>query len=334
MAAALLLFARAGWQNQKEIGWYCQGISLRYAEPLAPGAAAAAQQKNPGLTFWCQQKTVLSAGNTTVEVAGLFYLGDAVLVWGQPCIKGAMPGPLECRGCALSTAAADSLFGSENVVGLELVCEDTSYVVCGVFESSVPMALLPNAGASFTAVELPATEQARQNPDTWAAAVLRATGLPEPDWRLCPFEWQGLAQFVIWLPFCFAALLLVRATFQAAVRRSAVCRDILLFFVLLTLVIALPVLLQSLPQWLIPTRWSDFAWWKQTFTQLTIHLLAWLRVPPANRDVCVKTCLLLQLGMAAIQGALCEMLRCSLTQPPANGANLELLGNAAQEQPD
>ena len=124
----------------------------------------------------------------------LYYWGDASLVWGADCLAGGMPAPLDAGGCAVSTALAWQLFGSEEAVGLTLFQEKVEYTVRGVFESEEPVALLPKADAAFTAAELPTEADAGGDPAARVDACLAKSGLPEPDWRLytpCPPRWRG-----------------------------------------------------------------------------------------------------------------------------------------------
>ena len=322
LAVALLVWMRAGMRNAQTLSWHCRSVSLRYSEPLTADLVQAARREEAGLTFWCEKKIRLTASDRASDLTALLYLGDAALVWGQPCRTGAMPAQLDSRGCALSTAAAYELFGSENAVGLTVVWQDTEYVVRGIFENDNAVALLPDPTAGFTAAELGYTDDIRQDPETQIAAVLQRTGLPEPEWQLYPAEIQTAVRLMNWLPVLFAVPVLLGGMARLSKGWPVVLRDAAVFLVLLAAVLAMPVLFQSWPQWLTPSRWSDFTWWRQTFDQLREHFLVWLRLSPSCRDVCLKTALWLQLGIMAVQGILCEMLRCLLRPacPPATAS--------------
>lgn len=140
--------------------------------------------------------------------------------------------------------------------------------------------------------------------------ILQKTGLPTPEWQLYPVEILAVIQWMIWLPVLFAVLVLASGLMRLANNWPVSWRDAAVFLILLAAVSALPFFFQSWPQWLTPSRWSDFTWWKQTFDQLRAHFLVRLRVAPSFRDVCFKTVVWMQLGIIAGQCTLCEMLRC------------------------
>lgn len=310
LAVVLLGLMRAGIHNLEPLCWHSQSVSLRYAEPLTPQQVQAARSQDGGLTFWCEQEIRLTAAQRGTDLTALLYVGDAALVWGQPCQSGSLPAQLDVQGCALSTAAADALFGSENVVGLAVTWGDKQYQVRGIFANDHPIAVLPDPDAEFCAVELQYSDAIRQDPETRISAVLQKTGLPTPKWQLYPAEILAVARWMTWIPILFAALVLVIGLVRLCRGWPVLLRDAALFFVLLAIVFAMPVFLQDWPQWLTPSRWSDFTWWRQTLDQLGQHFLVWLRVSPSFRDICMKTAILRQMGITVGECVLCEMLRC------------------------
>ena len=195
-ALALLLLTAAGMKNADALAQNCRSVSLRWCQPIAAETAEAARENQPHLTFWCEETATLATSWRQTEAAVLYYWGDASLVWGADCLSGGMPAPLDAGGCAVSTALAWQLFGSEDAVGLTLSRENTEYTVRGVFESEEPVALLPKADAAFTAAELPAEGDAGEDPAARVDACLVKSGLPEPDWRLYTLLPAALARLL------------------------------------------------------------------------------------------------------------------------------------------
>ena len=76
--------------------------------------------------------------------------------------------------------------------------------------------------------------------------------------------------------------------------------------------LALPMFFSVWPQWLTPSRWSDFSWWDLVDQQLRQHARVWLHVSFIARDVAWKFFLLAQVCRTAVQLILCEILRCRL----------------------
>lgn len=306
---ALLLVTGRAMAGAENLASQSRSVSLRYKQPLAAEVVEQALEKSPGITFWGEETAALTADWRTAEATVLCYTGDPTLVWNQPCRVGSMPGPLDTGGCAISTALAWALFGSEEPVGLELGDGQDSYTIRGVFESQDPLALLPRTDGAFTAAELPADGDTAQDPLGWTSHQLQQAGLPTPDWQLYPALPAGLARLLAWLPVILAAVVLLTALAGRARRWPGWVREGAVLALLLAAALALPWLLGRWPQWLTPSRWSDFSWWSQTAGQLGEYFSVWLKVYPAGRDVAFKAALLAQLGLAAVQAALWEALR-------------------------
>jgi len=58
----------------------------------------------------------------------------------------------------------------------------------------------------------------------------------------------------------------------------------IVFSILLGLALALPVILDLLPAWMIPTRFSDFSFWSNMINQLGEDLKEHIRLAPRLRD--------------------------------------------------
>lgn len=322
-ALALFLLTAAGMKNAGVLAQSCRSVSLRYRQPLALEIVEAAQEKQPGLTFWCEQNATLATPWRQAEATVLYYWGDASLVLGRECHTGNPPAPLDTGGCAVSTALAWQLFGSEEAVGLNLSLGDTAYTVRGVFGGEEAVALLPRPDAPFTAAELPAEEQTTQDPAGWADARLAESGLPAPDWRLYTTLPAALARLLAFLPLGFGGAMLAAALARRAAGLAFPARDALVFALLAAAALALPAFLAAWPGWLIPSRWSDFSWWGQTARQLGEMARAFLTAPAQGRDLAVKTAFAAQWALAALQAILCEALRCRARAgagPAAGGA--------------
>lgn len=302
----LLLCMNLSMRGSADLRNQCQSVSLRYRQPFAVQQPASEHS----YTFWTEQAALLSTDYRAQQSRVLLYSGDAALIYGKRCIAGGMPGPLDETGCALSSALAHQLFGSEDVVGLELRANDKRYTIRGVFEDELPLALLAEPSAPFTAVECALTDDAIQDPEGWLPELLRSEELPQPDWVLYPHELSAFVELLTWLPVLFGSFLLAAWIFKSAQSWPIYARDTTLFLLALTLAVALPAFFSVWPQWLTPSRWSDFSWWSTVFDQLAQHGRDWLSVIPAGRDLLIKTIFIKQLVLAAAECVLCEMLRC------------------------
>ena len=310
LALVLLWITVCAMDNANTVGNQCRSVSLRYGTPVSSEAAAAAQEKQPGLAFWSEETVSLSTEWRHVQTSALLFAGDVSLVWGQTCSSGAMPAVFDSAGCAVSSALAQALFGSNDVVGLTFSWEGRICAVRGVWESEELMAVLPARNVDFTAVEIPMSDEAGRDPDGWVDTVLLKSGLPEPDWTLFTETFSFFARAMAFLPLVFASAVLAAALGRRLTEYSFPARDAVVFAVLLAVALALPIILAAWPQWMIPSRWSDFAWWGQTARKIGEQLKDWFAAPGIGRDLAVKTGLFTQMFLAAAQCVLCEALRC------------------------
>lgn len=114
------------------------------------------------------------------------------------------------------------------------------YTVCGVFESEEPVALLPVAEVSFTAVELPAGAETAGDPVGWADVCLVKSSLPDPDLRLYTALPAAMARLLAWPPLLFGAMVLVASLTRRAAGLSSPARDGVFFALLGAAALALP----------------------------------------------------------------------------------------------
>lgn len=303
----LLLFMSISMRNAAVLHSQCQSVSVRYRQPFT-----VQQTDDHSCTFWTEKAALLSSDYHSAQSRILFYSGDAALVYGKPCTLGTLPGPLSKNGCAVSSVLAEQLFGSENIIGLTVYSNSVPYIVHGVFEDTEPIALIPDSAAEFTAVEFPLCKEAVQDPEGWTRDQLRKEGFPSPDWILYSFELAFICFMLTWLPLLFSGILLAAWAFRCIQKKAFPVRDLILFLLALIFALILPAFFSVWPQWLTPSRWSDFSWWHMIFEQLTQHIKAFLSVIPAVKDTAIKIAFIKQFFLAAIEVGLCEILRCRL----------------------
>ena len=171
-------------------------------------------------------------------------------------------------------------------------------IVRGVFEGNDLLALLSvrdeDAGQSFTAVELSGGTSAPARSDV--ESFVMAAGLGTPD------------SVLMGTPVFFASVMATLPLLILAVYGLALCLSLLkkhpaalrsaLFLALIGLAILLPFILDTLPGWMIPTRWSDFSFWGALARQTADNMREYFILTPRLRDVAYKVLLLKQAGIA------------------------------------
>ena len=302
---ALFFLLVIGFRESAAIRQF-SGISLRFNEPINGQAAARARQysianseDNPFWpTFWHENRETFSIGDRTVQANSISFSGDAGLVWPAEYILGSAPSSVDSNGITVSEALAHRLWGSTDIVGMTVYVNNTPRIIRGVFKGDAELALLSfhieDTLQSWTVVELTGgiPHPTRNDAESFALA----SGLGRPDYIL-----MGGPMAIAYIMSIFPFLMLVAYTLVLLIRfvkkyYNAAGAAIIITGLILCAVL-LPLLLNNLPPWLIPTHWSDFSFWSTLFQQANNSLREFFSANPLLRDVELKMHLLRQTGI-------------------------------------
>ena len=302
---AVAVFNVLGSANVNDLRQY-PSISLRYETPFTGQAAYQARQYSIEhadedsfwLTYWRQAKASFEGEYNTASATCIYFSGDASLVWPARYMSGGSPGVTDGSGCSVSSALAASLWGGTDVAGKSIEVGGETRTVRGVFEEEELLALVSvrdeDKTQSFTCVELSGGPDSPSRSD--AESFVKSAGLGSPDSVLMG-TFTSLATGLSALPlvilgfYALALCLVYLKSFPIALRGG-------LFLALIALAFLLPGILDTLPSWMIPTRWSDFSFWSGLFDQISGNLREYLLLTPKLRDVAYKTLLLKQILLA------------------------------------
>ena len=304
---ALCALLATGISNARAVGRMYTPFSLRF-DPLISGQAAVEARKysieTGGETFWpsfwSEGTALFSVEFAEARADCIFYSGDASLIWPAEYVEGAPPGVTDGNGCAVSEALAHTLWGGTDVVGKIVEADGKERIVRGVFAGGHELALIAlrdeDTSRSWSAAELSGGPQdaARGDADSFASA----SGLGKPENVLAgggpAFLTGALAVFPV-IILCVYWLILFLGFLG---KQSKLAARLLPFLLIFIFAAALPRLLDSLPGYLIPSRWSDFSFWSGLIKQAGETLREFLSAEPALRDVECKTLLIRQIAFS------------------------------------
>ena len=302
----LSVFTALGVGNVAIMQQY-SSVSLRYETPFSGQTAYQARQyaiehsKENSFwpTFWTEEKSVFTAEHNEITADCILFSGDATLVWAFEHLVGAMPGVADGVGCAISSGLAWELWGDVDVVGKTLEVDSVPRIVRGVFDEIEPLALLSvrdeDSSQSFTAVELSGGQASPSRNGVENFAIAAGLGMPNTVLMGTPTFLAGLMSMLS---------LLILAVFGMAVcirwmkKGSVTIRKIVISILFLCVAALLPGLLDILPDWVIPTQWSDFSFWGSLFGQVGKNLREYLTLSPSLRDIGYATLFFRQIGFA------------------------------------
>lgn len=285
---ALAVFAAFRTSEQARLRY--TAVSLRYNRPLPAALAAAAKQQmvkagGVNLTFWAEQTVPASSMTRSAEAKQILFDGEAMLACPAQYIYGKVP--VRAGECAVSSAAAEALWGAQNVVGLEVTISEKTCTVVGVFTGSDKILLNPGTG-DWTAAEL---HSIPSGADGWKYGrdYSMQVGLPQPDQVLWGSGFAYLASVLPWLPLLFCGLWAAAFFLRWLWNRSHTAFLLTLTGLAFAFVLLLPRLLSGLPAWLIPTKWSDVSFWSNLSNSLVERFYEYLAISPKVIDVAEKT---------------------------------------------
>lgn len=283
LAAVILYVVIQGslclWAGKTAAAYPATG--LRFEQELEPSQITRAlefqeSEQNTwaiSASFWGQSQQELFApnGRSVQDAVCIGYCGNA-----EDCLPvtytfGGAPGTLG-KGCAVSDALADALFGSINVVGQTVMLQQQTYTITGVFSAQDTVLLYPSQ-QHLTCAELRgvAADAPKADAEQWALAA----GLGKPQCIVYGPQRAWAAKSLCWVPALVVAVAVLAKWMYRSLAWPALVRNVMWFAVALGFALLLPSLLAMLPGWLIPARWSDFSFWTNLSDRIRESQQAW-----------------------------------------------------------
>lgn len=284
---ALLALMALSFCLSAQLSALCPSISLRYDTPLTEkqvewSRAYSDEYNAPYLTFWTESQTIVSTQEMGASAAQILYNGNPDISYPVTYRHGGAPG-MDQDACSVSAPLAWELWGGDRVVGMKLQIDNKEYTVSGVFEGE-DNRLFRWADSGFTAVEIPNTPKGEDS-YRYALDLAAQSGLGHPLGILWGSGMAGIGRLLCWMPLILAACFLVLPYLAKLKKLPGLVWAILA----LILVLALPAIIEILPGWLVPTRWSDFGFYRRLWNIFWDRWHDLLMLSPTPMDAQRKT---------------------------------------------
>ena len=283
--------------------------SLRYDTPISGRDAYAARlfsiaHSDEGIfwpTFWNEYIASFSSELAVVDAGCIAFSGDAALVYPVVFVFGAAPGSNDGSGCAVSEMLAWRLWGGTDVVGMTVMINESERIVRGVFKGEWELALISfsNEGTAqdWSAAELSGGPDNFTRDDARSYAI--ASGLGNP--AVILMGGQSLfAGIMMILPLIILAIYGISLAAGYAGKRFPTLRKFYPYLLMIAIAALMPIVLGMIPEWLIPTRWSDFTFWGSMLRQAASGLHEFLSAAPRSRDVELRLLIIKQAGIMLV----------------------------------
>lgn len=215
----------------------------------------------PFYTLWNKDTNVNIKGNLHLNSykTDLFTIcGDSRNIFPDALINGDYLESGDYKGCLISESASEFLYNTDNAVGLTVALENRDYIVRGTLNSSIDGIVLIDDGkdTAFQNIE---------NTDTEKDATMSAYGV---DYYRT--DYKSITQVCVFLsviPFIIIAVYFVSFSIKnrKIFSQNTVKSHILAYGCILLCIIISFTLLKPLPEYLIPSMWSDFDFFSEEF---------------------------------------------------------------------
>lgn len=251
-------------------------------------------------TFWKEEEGLLSAENKKAETEILTFLGEGYHAYGVEFLAGGYPMEGDNNGIAISETLAFDLYGSIDVVDLVVTYGEQIYTIRGVFKEQINLALIQgNTDEDYRAVEL--VGDMKGNPVQTATLFVENSGLEKPDQISYGTSIVSILKMVHYLPFLIVGIWSVLCCIIFLQKGYPKHREIVWLAALLLIAICLPTLLELVPQWMLPTRWSDFSFWQNMIETSRIRVEEWFSLLPTRKDVEIKFIMIKSILVIVVQ---------------------------------
>lgn len=283
-----ILYRSAGLQEERDL------ISLSY--PAGAVAASSFEQmlKTEESEMFSEAAVWkdLGKGRVSVEGSGRELKVSCYQIKGQPGAvfgKGLLSGRYFTEGeknvCLLDLRSARQLFGSEDVLGLEVRLEGSVYQIAGILAENTPVCVIPAEGAEEISFDGVAVRKWDAGQSSKLAVNVLEVNLGSTDGQIVDGQ---LYCVTAWLFYALVNAVLLVLAGVAGKRRmlnhtegriiKGICRSIVPVCLILAVFIVIAGIYAANPgSDYLPSYWADFEFFGQLFREKTAQIQSLVR---------------------------------------------------------
>jgi hypothetical protein len=238
--------------------------------------------------------------------------GDMSKVYPIRLVYGNVVAADENEGCLIDEATAYELFHTVNAVGNRLTYADRKYCVRGILKSYEPVIIIESSEEDIAYSNLELTFVDQENAEQLAEEFLRKYGIANQYTVIDGYLFTRSLTLIVRLPAWLLGFFLIYDLLSILYRQRRFPFHVIAL--VLILMILWPILSWMmefelfLPEQLIPTKWSDFAFWSNKYRDIKSWMKDFSYIMPHYKDVIfkqyVRQCLFCTatatIGMAAL----------------------------------
>lgn len=283
ISALALAFWIGAIYNQKLMEASHGTIGVRYREAviteqlindILEGMRSKKDADIPQITLWKREEQARINNEELGRLSKVDLItvaGDMSQVCQDPVIIGGYLSPEDTVGCIIDRTTAYELYGSENIIGMELKLADQKYIVRGVLKATAESSMYINAGRkkgsyeteTYSCMELSFAESDKA--DVLAKNFIQTYGLGEPSEYYNGYRYQTISELLVHLPIWLCVFGIIIYSIRAVGRlKGSLFLSLIGYLVVIglsLLLIRMANLRINIPDSMIPNRWSDLDFW-------------------------------------------------------------------------
>lgn len=275
--------------NLAEIRYPSPQLSVTQLESIRYQESKNTSRLPLEISAWTQtQNKAIEQNGKIQQVHILEFDGNAQTLFYGALQDGQWLSSSDISGCMISSDTAYQLFGNVQVVGLSIQIDKQKYIIRGVLDRITNTVLLGNTDKKekvFTNLTLSGDTSLHM--EETANSFRIGYGLPSNGIVIVGSYYADLSYLIGCTAGLLLSILLFLRVFQGLWQNRA---DTKVWAIWMVVLVAVTILLAwanhftlSIPQSFIPSRWSDFEFWTntfQTFTQKGHTLLMMEKLKP------------------------------------------------------
>lgn len=239
----------------------------------------------PAMLLWDKEETNISGYMDRQEsIQAIKYIGDISILLDSDFLNGTVP--IDNYGCIIDQAIAESILGSEQVLGQKIEYNNNEYYISGIIKGTNKTAYFPIEEDTMLSNLL--IDMSKEKTGIYGAElVLQQINFPNSEsydygllvWILKVVN--RLPVFVLLVNFIAVCIFLWRKIS----RISFLSIVTILCLSVFSLILAICGQFVFLPERLIPTKWSDFDFWSDKSEQISNCFLHFFKNSSSNWEI-------------------------------------------------
>ncbi len=269
-----------------------EGVPLRTIERAVDNEVMKDANRIPTVTAWnclIDQQVKNTVLSTTAKTRLLEVCGDMSQVYPMELVSGIIPVKDDSNGCLLDRNTAYELFQSSDVIGNILTYQEKEYCIRGIIDTEERLIIIPKVGSNHSYLNLELVYEDKENGEQLANEFIVQNALASSYTVLdaCFYsEIIGLFYlFPAWILGLYLLFIMLKSIWERRTLPIQLIVYLIIFLVAWEGIRWVMDFQLSLPDRLIPTRWSDFDFWTRKYREQLEHWKDFAYLIPLPKDI-------------------------------------------------